>query len=33
VVVAGYHTLQLVHFFTCGHDEVRAWTIQRGLEP
>ena len=30
MVNAGYHTLQLVHFFTCGHDEVRAWTIKEG---
>ena len=30
IVVEGYHTLQLVHFFTCGHDEVRAWTIREG---
>jgi obg-like ATPase 1 len=30
IVVQGYHTLQLVHFFTCGHDEVRAWTIREG---
>ena len=30
VVLEGYHTLQLVHFFTCGHDEVRAWTIKEG---
>merc|ERR1711935_684084 len=32
VVVAGYHTLQLVHFFTCGHDEVRACTINGDFE-
>jgi obg-like ATPase 1 len=30
IVLQGYHTLQLVHFFTCGHDEVRAWTIREG---
>ena len=30
IVCTGYHTLQLVHFFTCGHDEVRAWTIREG---
>ena len=29
-VIEGYHTLQLVHFFTCGPDEVRAWTIRDG---
>jgi len=30
IIVEGYHTLQLVHFFTCGPDEVRAWTIRDG---
>jgi len=30
VIVEGYHCLQLIHFFTCGHDEVRAWTIKDG---
>ena len=30
LIKEGYHTLQLVHFFTCGHDEVRAWTIREG---
>lgn len=27
---AGYRTLDLIHYFTCGADEVRAWTIRRG---
>lgn len=27
---AGYRTLDLIHYFTCGPDEVRAWTIRRG---
>jgi len=30
IINEGYHALNLVHFFTCGEDEVRAWTIQRG---
>lgn len=28
VIVSGYKTLQLIYFFTCGPDEVRAWTIR-----
>jgi len=28
IIVAGYQTLQLIYFFTCGPDEVRAWTIR-----
>ena len=23
IVVAGYHALKLIHFYTCGPDEVR----------
>jgi len=30
IITTGYHTLDLVHYFTCGPDEVRAWTIRRG---
>merc|ERR1719482_1291546 len=30
VVVEGYHTLQLIHFYTCGADEVKCWTIRKG---
>ena len=25
-----YHTLQLIHFYTCGADEVKCWTIRDG---
>ena len=28
VIKTGYHSLDLIHFFTCGADEVRAWTIR-----
>jgi obg-like ATPase 1 len=31
IISQGYHALDLVHFFTCGPDEVRAWTIRRGV--
>merc|ERR1719482_1352857 len=30
IVVEGYHTLQLVHFYTSGPDEVKCWTIRDG---
>jgi len=30
IILAGYHALNLIHYFTCGADEVRAWTIKRG---
>ncbi|CAG8563172.1 1718_t:CDS:2 [Funneliformis caledonium] len=29
IIVAGYQSLQLMYFFTCGPDEVRAWTIRK----
>ena len=25
-----YHTLQRIHFYTCGADEVKGWTIRKG---
>jgi obg-like ATPase 1 len=27
---AGYAALNLIHFFTCGEDEVKCWTIRNG---
>jgi len=30
IVVTGYHVLGLIHFYTCGPDEVRCWTIRDG---
>jgi len=32
IVNAGYHSLDLIHFFTCGTDEVRAWTLRNGAK-
>lgn len=32
IIVQGYKALQLQYFFTSGHDEVKAWTIQVGRE-
>jgi len=29
VIKTGYHAINLVHFFTCGTDEVRCWTIRK----
>ena len=28
IIIQGYKALQLQYFFTAGHDEVKAWTIQ-----
>jgi len=30
IIRTGYHSLSLIHFFTCGADEVRCWTIREG---
>lgn len=32
IVEAGYRCLDLIHFFTCGEDEVKCWTIRRGTK-
>ncbi|XP_033221360.1 obg-like ATPase 1 isoform X2 [Belonocnema kinseyi] len=32
IIVQGYKALQLQYFFTAGHDEVKAWTIQKGTK-
>jgi obg-like ATPase 1 len=32
IVKTGYHSLDLVHFFTSGEDEVRCWTIRLGTK-
>ncbi|KAF9533723.1 P-loop containing nucleoside triphosphate hydrolase protein [Crepidotus variabilis] len=29
---AGYTALELINYFTCGPDEVRAWTIRKGTK-
>jgi len=29
IIKTGYHAINLVHFFTCGTDEVRCWTIRK----
>lgn len=30
IIRIGYSTLKLIHFFTAGPDEVRAWTVREG---
>ena len=30
IIKTGYNTLQLIHFFTCGEDEVRCWSVRKG---
>ncbi|CAH8433279.1 unnamed protein product [Dicrocoelium dendriticum] len=32
IIRAGYQILHLQYFFTCGKDEVKAWTIQKGTK-
>jgi obg-like ATPase 1 len=32
IITKGYESLNLIHFFTCGADEVRCWTIQNGCK-
>ena len=32
IVTTGYRTLQLVHYFTAGEDEVKCWTIRKGTK-
>lgn len=28
IILAGYKSLQLIHYFTAGPEEVRAWTVR-----
>jgi len=30
IIQSGFESIQLVNFFTCGQDEVRAWPVMRG---
>jgi len=32
IIITGYKALGLIYFFTCGADEVKAWTIQKGFK-
>ncbi|KAG8817475.1 hypothetical protein FRC17_011217, partial [Serendipita sp. 399] len=32
IITAGYSSLDLIRYFTCGPDEVRAWTIRNGTK-
>jgi len=32
ITTAGYQSLHLIRYFTCGPDEVRAWTIRQGTK-
>jgi len=32
ITQAGYSSLELIRYFTCGPDEVRAWTIRKGIK-
>jgi len=32
IIKTGYHALDLIHFFTCGSDEVKCWTIRKSTK-
>jgi len=32
LVNVGYRTLQLIHYFTAGEDEVKCWTLRKGAK-
>ena len=32
IIKTGYELLNLIHFFTAGDDEVRAWTVRKGTK-
>lgn len=32
ITTAGYQSLDLIRYFTCGPDEVRAWTVRKGIK-
>jgi len=32
IIFAGYKSLNLIHYFTCGEDEVKCWTIRKGTK-
>jgi len=32
IIQTGFQTLNLINFFTCGADEVRAWPVQVGTK-
>lgn len=32
IIQTGYHALHLIHFFTCGEDEVKCWTVRVGTK-
>ena len=32
IINAGYYSLDLIHYFTAGEDEVKCWTIRKGLK-
>ena len=29
IIKEGYASLELIHYFTCGEDEVKCWTIRK----
>jgi obg-like ATPase 1 len=32
IIVQGYNILDMIHYFTCGEDEVKSWTVRRATK-
>ncbi|ETB58464.1 GTP-binding protein YchF [Plasmodium yoelii 17X] len=32
IIKTGYYEINLIHFFTCGQDEVKCWTVRKGTK-
>ena len=32
IIKSGYKQLRLIHYFTCGKDEVKCWTVRDGYK-
>ncbi|EPX73830.1 GTP binding protein [Schizosaccharomyces octosporus yFS286] len=32
IIITGYTALNLINYFTCGEDEVRSWTVRKGIK-
>ena len=32
IIKSGYVALDLIYFFTAGHDEVRCWTVRKNTK-
>lgn len=32
IVKTGFKAIHLIYFFTAGHDEVKCWTLRKGMK-